>query len=231
MFFDQIFKEGWLFTVLIYAIVYFLAEYATYTIVFRNLMGTPKSYSLDDIRHWRSKASFWSAVIFAPFYEEVMFTWLAYTNFLSFAKEGQYGLVLILVACFFSILHLPGDVRSQLNSFGALHFGRLLRFQFNRIFYSLTAFFIFSSLLPSYGLVFALGATITLHYFYNALVTFFNYDLQDRTLPNNNFILSILISLNIGFGFFATYHFYPYSPNLSIILIIGIIILFVNYFR
>lgn len=56
----------------------------------------------------------------------------------------------------------------------------------------------------------ALWITIILHYFFNAIVIFYNFDLEDQGYyPRKGDSRLVLIRLmNIGFALFAVYIFY-----------------------
>ncbi len=212
---NNVFTEGWEFIVLSYGTVFLLARHSVYKIIFRPLIGEPESYRYEDQKQWYRKASFSGAVIFAPLFEEIMFTYLAYANFLHYAHIGKEGLVVLFVATFFALLHLPGDLR-QMSRYRldnqAIYL--LIRFQFNRFFYSLAAYFI-------YKLTGQLWVTITLHYFFNAIVSFYNFDLEDQTFPyeKGDGRLLLIRLLNVGFALSANYFFYQQYPQLGLYLV------------
>lgn len=210
----QIFTKGWELNVLLYGLVFLLAQHVVYKIIFRPLIGAPRSYYYEDIRHWQRKASFLGAVIFAPLFEEVMFTYLAYASFLKFAVAGQEGIVILFVASFFAILHFPGDFRQMGRRFTGWTVYRLFKFQLDRLFFSLSAYFI-------YKLTGYLWVTIALHYFINALVSLYNYDLEDQEFPieRNDGRLLLIRLTNMGFALSATYFFYAAFPDLGLYLI------------
>lgn len=220
----RIFSEGWLTNVILYAVIYLMAEYITYKLIFKALVGSPKSYNFHELRHWSRKASFIGAVIFAPLYEEVMFTYLAYTSFLGYALPDQRGLVIIFVALFFALLHLPGDLRQQQSSYAGINVHLLLKFQAQRFFYSLTAYFIYQQTQ-------SLWVTIIIHYFYNAIVSVYQFDLEDRrfSFQQTDSYLILIIGMNISFGVMACYFFYNYSPSLGIYLIPVLIFVLFDY--
>jgi len=207
---ENIFLEGWWKIVLMYGAVYLLMEYATYSIIFTSLMGKPKAWTIEEITFWRRKAQFIGAVFFAPLFEEFIITYLAYTSFLKFAQEGMEGIVLILVAIFFALLHLPGDLHRQRYSFSGIQIRKLFFGQLLRFFYSLTAYFIYIK-------TGTLWASIVLHYFANALVSIYNFDLQDgiRAVGSFNILQLLIVWMHLGFGIFAAYHFYHFAPEWS----------------
>ena len=209
---------------LLFGAIYFLAEFATYKIIFRQLVSTPKSYTYSEIRHWNRKASFIGAVIFAPLYEEVMFTYLAYASFLNFTQPGQEGIVIIFVASFFAILHLPSDIQQQQNSYRGIDLYNLLIYQFQRFFYSLTAYFIYVETQ-------ALWITILIHYLYNAVVSVYQFEMEDQIFQvgKTDLYLVLIFLMNICFGPIACYFFFSYYPEFGfyIALIVGFMLL--NY--
>ena len=211
---DQIFTEGWWRIVVLYAAIYLLMEYATYNIIFRSLMGKPTAWTVEEIRFWRRKAQFIGAVFFAPLFEEFIITYLAYTSFLQFSQKGMEGIVLILVAIFFALLHLPGDLHRHQNSITGIQLRGLIFGQFLRFFYSLTAYFVYTK-------TGTLWASIVLHYFANALVSVYNFDIQDgiRAVGSVNILRFLITWMHIGFGLFASYQFYYFSPEWSPYLI------------
>ncbi len=211
---DVIFTKGWELNMLIYGLVFLLARYSVYKIVFRGLIGVPKSHDYDDQRYWYRNASFLSAVVFAPLYEEIMFTYLAYASFISYAQEGKEGLVIIFVAVFFALLHLPGDLSRTRYLSGNAKIYSLFRGQLDRFFYSLAAYII-------YQWTGWLWTTIALHYFYNALVSFYNFDLEDQpdTFGRRDDRLLLILLLDVAFAVLATYFFYEQYPSFGLYLI------------
>lgn len=213
---ETIFTEGWKLNVLLYGLIFLLADYAVYKIIFAALVGAPQSYRYEDQKYWYRKASFLGAVIFAPLYEEIMFTYLAYSSFLSYAQEGKEGIVVLFVAVFFALLHLPGDLRQMGYGLDGRKLFLLLKFQLNRFFYSLAAYFI-------YQLTGQLWATIALHYFFNAVVSFYNFGLEDE--PHEfergagDSLLFFILTLNIGFAFLGNFFFYEQYPQLGACLL------------
>lgn len=206
---------------MLYGVVFLLAQHLVYKVIFRPLIGQPKSYYFEDIQHWRRKASFFGAVIFAPLFEEVMFTYLAYASFLKYAMPGKEGIVILFVAAFFAILHFPGDFRQQGYRLNLWIAYRLFKFQLDRFFFSLTAYFIYQQ-------TGSLWVTIGLHYFINAIVSLYNFDLENPIEPlekNDGRLLLIRLtnsSLIIGACYFLFLHF----PTLGFyVLPFGIIVL------
>ena len=200
---NSIFTEGLLTNVVIYAAVYLLAEYAIYKIIFNHLVGSPAFTTYQDLQYWARKASFIGAVIFAPLYEEIMFTYLAYTSFLHYAPVSQRGFVVLFVALFFALLHLPGDLRQL----GSRNVQLLLKFQVQRFFYSLTAYFIY---LETGNLL----ITITIHYLYNAIVSVYQFEPNEAEAT-----LTLILLMNISFGVLACYFFYLHYPALGLYLV------------
>ena len=223
---NSIFIEGWIPNTLLFAVVYFLAEYATYKIIFRQLVSTPKSYNYRELRHWNRKASFIGAVIFAPLYEEVMFTYLAYATFLHYTQPGQEGIVIIFVASFFALLHLPGDLKQQRHSSAGINLYNLIVYQSQRFFYSLTAYFIYVETQ-------ALWITILIHYFYNAFVSVYQFDMEDQIFPveKTDIYLLLIFLMNICFGPIACYYFFNYYPNLVVYIALLMGFMLLNYIR
>ena len=211
---------------MLYAAIYFLAEYATYKIVFRQWVSLPRSYTYQEIKYWNRKASFIGAVIFAPLYEEVMFTYLAYSSFLGYTQPGQEGTIIIFVAAFFASLHLPGDLRQQQNSYDGIDLHNLLLFQFPRFLYSLTAYFIFIQTQ-------ALWITIAIHYCYNAFVSVYQFEIEDQLFPgqSTDFYLLLIFLTNICFGGVACYFFYQFYPGLGIYLLFAMGFMLMSYVR
>lgn len=209
---DTIFTQGWKLNVLLYGIIFLLADYAIYKIIFAALVGAPHSYHYEDQKRWYRKASFLGAVIFAPLYEEIMFTYLAYSSFLSYAQEGQEGIVILFVALFFAALHFPGDWRQLGHRLDGPRIYLLIKFQVSRFFYSLAAYFI-------YHLTGYLWVTILLHYLYNAVVSFYNFDLEDNAhaykQEGGNGMLSLIILLKLSFAISGIYFFYQQFPQLG----------------
>ena len=209
---------------LLFGAIYFLAEFATYKIIFRQLVSTPKSYTYSEIRNWNRKASFIGAVIFAPLYEEVMFTYLAYASFLNFTQPGQEGIVIIFVASFFAILHLPGDIQQQQNSYRGINLYNLLIYQFQRFFYSLTAYFIYVETQ-------ALWITILIHYFYNAVVSVYQFEMEDQifSVGKTDIYLVLIFLMNMCFGPIACFFFYNYYPEFGIYIALIVGFMLLNY--
>lgn len=139
---DTVFTKGWEINVLLYGAIYLLAQYAVYKIIFSALVGSPQSYDHRGLQHWNRKSIFLGAVIFAPLFEEVMFTYLAYESFLSYAVAGKEGIVLLFVAAFFAALHFPGDLEQLGYRWTIRNILLLIKFQLNRFFFSLSAYFI-----------------------------------------------------------------------------------------
>ena len=210
MLINQIFKEGWFGNVLLYGTIYLLAEYMVYKLIFKTLVGQPKNFSWKEIRFWSRKANFIGAVVFAPLFEEFMFTYLCYASFLRFAQSGSEGIVLIMVAGFFALLHLPGDLRGQRSRRGGINYYHLFKFQLQRFFFSMSAFFIFT-------ISGTLWITILLHYFYNAIVSVYQYDRQDIQFffRKKDLNLTLILGMNAFFAFFSAYQFYGHSPELG----------------
>lgn len=208
---ETIFTQGWEFNVLMYGIVYWLGRTAAYTIIYRAVIGQPNSYRYEDQKHWYRNATLLGAVIFAPVYEEIMFTYLAYESFLGYAQPGREGLVMIFVAAFFALLHLPGDLRRIGYYLSGRSLYYLFRGQLNRFFYSLAAYFI-------YQLTGYLWVTITLHYFYNAVVSFHNFDLEDRSgdVEKDLSVLVLIMLINVGFALFVNYWFFQRDADLAL---------------
>ena len=211
---DTIFVKGWELNVALYGLVFLLADYAVYKIIFAALVGAPQTYDLRELRFWYRKASFLGAVIFAPIYEEIMFTYLAYSSFLSYAHEGKEGIVVIFVALFFALLHFPGDWRQMNYRLDGNRIYLLLKFQLQRFFYSLSAYFI-------YQLTGQLWVTVLVHYFFNAVVSIYNFDLEDNPYAPNreDGLLILIILLNIGFALMGNYFFYDYYPQFGLYLL------------
>lgn len=207
---DSIFTSGWEVNALIFAAVYLLTQYAVYKIVFRALVGQPDSYSEEDLRHWYRKATLLSAAVFAPLFEEFMFTYVAYAHFLPYAQPGEEGIVIIMVGAFFALLHLPGDLRGIDYQITGRTIYRLLKDQLTRFFYSPAAYFIFL-------LTGNLWITIGLHYLFNALVCVFYFDLEDHPdlLERRDGRLLLLLLLDLGFAFYANYYFFVWYPQLG----------------
>lgn len=66
----SIFKPGWELQVLLYGVVFYLTYYAVYKIIFRAWAGHPRNYTYDEIWYWYRRVRFFSAVVFAPLFEE-----------------------------------------------------------------------------------------------------------------------------------------------------------------
>ena len=150
-----------------------------------------------------------------------MFTYLAYASFLKYAVAGKEGIVILFVAGFFAILHFPGDFRQQgyrLNFWIAY---RLFKFQLDRFFFSLTAYFIYQQ--TGY-----LWVTIGLHYFINAIVSLYNFDLEDPVEPleKNDGRLLLIRLTNSSLVIVACYFLFLFFPTLGFyILPFGTIVL------
>ena len=212
--FDEIFTAGWLINVLLFGLVFLLAQHVVYQIIFRSLVGSPKSYYYKDLVHWQRKASFLGAVVFAPLFEEWMFTYLAYASFLRYATPGQEGWVIFFVGLFFALLHFPGDFQRMGRRLTPWILYRLFKFQLDRLFFSLTAFFI-------YQLTGQLVVTILLHYLINGIVSVYNFDLEDSGwAPDKGDGRLILIRLiNISLALSATYFMYTSYPLVGLSLL------------
>lgn len=209
-----LFTQGWLVNVVLYGLVYLLAEHLVYRIIFRQLVGAPKSYQYKDWIYWQRKASFLGAVIFAPLFEEWMFTYLAYDSFLRYAVPGQEGWVILFVGIFFAVLHFPGDFRSVDRRWSRWTVYRLFKGQLDRLFFSLTAYFI-------YTLTEQLWLTILLHYFINAVVSFFNFDLEDNgwMLEPQDGRLFLIRGTNISLAIAAVYFMWTHHSLVGICLL------------
>lgn len=219
--FRHLFIDGWQLNILLYGVVFLLAQHVVYKVIFRPLIGQPKSYYFEDIQHWRRKASFFGAVIFAPLFEEVMFTYLAYASFLKYAVAGKEGIVILFVAGFFAILHFPGDFRQQGYRLNPWIVYRLFKFQLDRFFFSLTAYFIFQQ-------TGSLWVTIGLHYFINAIVSLYNFDLENPVEPleKNDGRLLLIRLTNSSLIVCACYFLFLYFPTLGFyVLPFGIMVL------
>lgn len=205
--FEKIFTSGWMINVLLFALVFLLAQHVVYQIIFRSLVGSPKSYYHKDLIHWQRKASFLGAVIFAPFFEEWMFTYLAYGSFLRYAEAGQEGWVIFFVGLFFALLHFPGDFQRMGRRLSVWNTYRLFKFQLDRLFFSLTAYFV-------YVLTGELIVTIAMHYLINGIVSVYNFDLEDNgwmmQQQDGRLILIRLINISLAMG--ATYFMYDAYP-------------------
>lgn len=221
---DAIFTEGWKLNVLLYGLIFLLADYAIYKIIFAALVGQPQSYYEEDLKFWYRKASFLGAVIFAPLYEEIMFTYLAYSSFLGYAQEGMDGVVILFVAMFFAALHFPGDWRQLGYRLDGSRVYLLVKFQVSRFFYSLAAYFIFQW-------TGQLWVTILLHYFFNAVVSFYNFDLEDDPYGfergDGEGTLLFILLLKLGFAVLGSYFFYQQYPQLGLYVLplIGFILI------
>lgn len=219
--FRHLFIDGWQLNILLYGVVFLLAQHVVYKVIFRPLIGQPKSYYFEDIQHWRRKASFFGAVIFAPLFEEVMFTYLAYASFLKYAVAGKEGIVILFVAGFFAILHFPGDFRQQGYRLNPWIVYRLFKFQLDRFFFSLTAYFIFQQ-------TGSLWVTIGLHYFINAIVSLYNFDLENPVEPleKNDGRLLLIRLTNSSLIVCACYFLFLHFPTLGFyVLPFGIMVL------
>ena len=190
-----------------------------YKLIFKTLLGQPKNFTWKEIRFWSRKANFIGAVIFAPLFEEFMFTYLCYASFLHFAQVGYEGIVIIMVASFFALLHLPGDLRGQRSRRGGINFYYLFKFQLQRFFFSMSAYFIFT-------LSGTLWITILLHYFYNAVVSVYQYDRIDMIafFRKADLNLLLIMLMNGFFALFSGYQFYLYAPNFGIYLFAFVVI-------
>lgn len=209
--FRHLFIEGWQLNILLYGIVFLLAQHVVYKVIFRPLIGQPKTYYFEDVQHWRRKASFLGAVIFAPLFEEVMFTYLAYASFLKYAVAGKEGIVILFVAGFFAILHFPGDFRQMGYRLTPWIAYRLFKFQLDRFFFSVTAYFVYQE--TAY-----LWVTIGLHYFINAIVSLYNFDLEDPRVPveKNDGILLLIRLTNSSLVLASIYFLFLYFPSLGV---------------
>ena len=212
--FEKIFTNGWLLNVVMFAVVFLLAQHVVYQIIFRALVGSPKSYYHKDVVHWQRKASFFGAVIFAPLFEEWMFTYLAYASFLQFAVAGQEGWVIFFVGLFFALLHFPGDFQRMGRQLTSWNLYRLFKFQLDRLFFSLTAFFIYKATEQ-------LVLTILLHYLINGIISVYNFDLEDNGLneaaADGRLILIRLINISLAFS--AVYFMYRSYPLVGLSLL------------
>ena len=211
---EQIFTTGWLVNVLLYGLVFLLAQHLVYRIIFRSLVGSPKSYYYKDLHYWQRKASFLGAVIFAPLFEEWMFTYLAYASFLRYAAPGQEGWVILFVGLFFALLHFPGDFRGMGRRLTRWTAYRLFKGQLDRLFFSLTAFYI-------YTMTEQLWLTILLHYFINAVVSIFNFDLEDNgwMLEPQDGRLLLIRGINISMAVAAVYFMYTHHSFVGLCLL------------
>lgn len=221
---NSIFTEGWEYNVLLYGLTFLLAEYAVYKIVFRALAGVPQSYRYEDQWRWYQKASILSSAIFAPLFEEVMITWLAYSSFLRYAQAGQEGVVILFVALFFGLLHLPVDLRQTGRELNGRKLYRLFKGQVTRFFYALAAYYI-------YQYTDLLWVTIGLHYLFNILVSIFNFDLIERPhfYEERDGRLLLILLLDLGFALLGTYSIYRNHPALTIYLVLPIVFLLYDF--
>ena len=219
---EAVFTKGWEINALLYGLTFLLAQYAVYNIIFRGLVGDPRAYSFVELQYWMRKANFLGAVVFAPLFEEIMFTYLAYFSFLGYAQPGKEGIVLLFVASFFALLHLPGDLQQSRYYPAGRKIYVLSKSQLQRFFYSLAAFFIFQQ-------TGQLWITITLHYVFNALVSYFNLHQEDHPLALEKLdgLLVLIMAMNGGFAIVACYFFYGQYADLGIYLVplVGFIIL------
>jgi membrane protease YdiL (CAAX protease family) len=222
---DSIFKDGWEVHLLLYALVFYFFFYVVYPVIFRALMGRPTDYTYESIRQWQRKASFFGAVFLAPLFEEWWFTFLAYTSFLNFAQSGQEGIIILAVATFFALLHLPGDLRRINYRIDGQTFFHLLRGQLERFFFSLAAYFI-------YHWTGEIWVTILLHYFYNAVASIINFDIEDHPYfyLEGDGRLYMLQAMDLGCAVLACYFFYVYYSPLTICLLIGIFLMLISYY-
>ena len=154
--------------------------------------------SYEDVKRWYRSISFSGAVVVAPLFEEGMFTWLAYKVFLSYAQIGKDGVVILAVALFFAMLHLPGDLSRMRYYSSSRRIYLLIKFQLNRFFYSLAAYYI-------YLLTDQLLVTIVLHYIYNVVVSLNIFDIEDRPDSFEKRDGRLLLSryMNLAFTFAA----------------------------
>ena len=227
-----IFKDGWEVYVLLYGLVFYVFFYVLYPAVFRALIGGPSDYTYEGIRHYYRKSSIFRSVFLAPPLEEWWFTYLAYTGFLGFAQHGQEGLVILGVGLFFALLHLPGDLRQINYHIDLKNFRYLLMGQLERLFFSLGAYFI-------YHWTGEILVTILLHYFYNAVATIVNFDLEDHPYfyLEGDGRLYLLQAMDLGFALLVCYFFYRYHPGLigyplsAVVLLIFLYYLKFNTFR
>ena len=225
MWIEQIFRDEWWKMAIGYGILFYLYQYITYNIIFRTLVGQPRSFTLEDIRFWRRKANFIGAVFFAPLFEEFMITLLAYASFLRYAREGQEGVVVIIVAVFFALLHIPADVYHQRNSRFGIRPLSLLFWQLDRFFYSLAAYFLFKT-------TGTLWSSILLHYLVNGLASVYNFDMEDgiKTVGTIDFQRLIIFLLKIGIVLFGIYQYYQVFPETGLnLLYLAILFLIIHF--
>lgn len=222
---DQIFLPGWESNLLLYSFVFLMAEYAVYRIIYPAIVGTPKTYDQEGLRSWRRKASWWSAVIFAPIYEELLFTYLAFASFLSFARAGQEGAVMLIIAGIFALLHLPGDWRGSNQKLDLRNLWRLFRFQMDRFFYMLAAYII-------YDMTGLLWLTIIIHYFFNFTVSscIFEWEDQPESFEDTDGRLLLLQLLDLIFAGIACVYFYTHFPTLWPLVLLSSSLMFLNFF-
>lgn len=206
---DSILKEGWEPTALLFGIVFWLARLTIYKMIFNPLAGEPKSYEYEDIKRWYRSISFSGAVVVAPLFEEAMFTWLAYKVFLSYAQVGKEGVVIIAVALFFALLHLPGDLSRMRYFSNSRGIYLLIKFQLSRFFYSLAAYYI-------YLLTDQLLLTIVIHYVYNVVVSLNKFDFEDSpdSFEKRDGRLFLSRFMNLGFTLISAHFFYFTYPEL-----------------
>ncbi|PHN02250.1 CPBP family intramembrane glutamic endopeptidase [Flavilitoribacter nigricans] len=222
--FNQIFTAGWEINLLLFVAVFKLAKYSVYRIIYPAIVGVPDYYSYEAFRHWYRRASIWSSVVFAPLFEEFLFTYLAYATFLRYAREGQEWVVMIAVAAGFALLHFRGDwngMKGRLDWYGSLLLGK---FQLDRFFYSLAAFLI-------YERTDALWITITIHYFFNYVLTSCIFERQDHpeTSDRKDGRLLLLGFLELTFAIYATVYFYAHFPQVWGYLLVGTLALLAHF--
>ena len=224
---DQVFHTGWWKMAIAYGALFYMFQYMTYTIIFKSIVGSPTNWSIKEIRFWRRKAQFIGAVFFAPLFEEFMITLLAYASFIQYAREGQEGIVVIMVATFFALLHIPVDVHGQRNSYLGIRPFILLLWQLERFFYSLAAFFLFK-------MTGTLWSSIVLHYVVNGFASVYNFDMEDghRAVGSIDIQRLIIVVLEIFIVVFGTYQYHQKYPNFGPYLIgLAVVFLFIHLFR
>lgn len=222
--FQQIFTPGWEVNLLLYGAVFYLARYIVYRIIYPAIVGTPKYYDFESIRQWYRKASMWSAVVFAPLFEEIWFTFLAFAAFLRYARDGQEGTVMVMVAAFFALLHFPRDweeLGARLSPQRAI---LLFKYQLDRFFYALAAYIIFES-------TGNLWITITIHYFFNYVVTICIFEREDHpeTIGRQDGRLFLLGLMDLSFAAMSTVYFYQHFPALWPTLLLLTALLFAHF--
>lgn len=218
--FSHIFTAGWEINLLLFIAVFKLAEYAVYHIIYPAIVGVPDYYNFDAFQHWYRKASILSSVVFAPLFEEFLFTYLAYATFLRYAQSGQEWIVLLSVAAGFALLHLAGDwkeMKGRLNLYGLF---LLFKYQLDRFFYSLAAYFI-------YDRTGDIWITIAIHYFFNYVITSCIFEREDHPemTGRRDGRLLLLGIMDISFAVLAVAYFYSHFPDIWWYLLIGPLIL------